>query len=130
MRWVSQTEKLVGHLSAITVKLSSLAEEGNWSQFLQLVPDRGRLISELNHLRERFNSLEFGRLPDQRKDQLNRRLRLEFENVAKVDQKIFDIINSEKKKLAGKLHQAYKGMSFLKQYKNRINSEKTIHRTI
>jgi len=122
----SEALKIADEILSLSREALECAQQKLWGRFFKIIQQRKDAIRKLNNLRELMNSEDF--IPD--KHILNDEMKRKYENIAKVDSKVFDIIKGEQEIITGKVDKINRGISFLKQYKRNVNSQELFHRTI
>ncbi|MFZ0390254.1 MAG: hypothetical protein WAN36_07315 [Calditrichia bacterium] len=127
---LTEVDYLIDKIYNFTMEAVNALQENAINEFTGWLQKRDTALKELAGLREKVNKNEESFIPQNFKNALNKAIQSKFENIIKVDQKIFDIMKEKKANLSGKIQQANKGKSFLDQYRKQVNSANERYRTL
>lgn len=130
LKLVEKFKKLLDEILELTNTAFEMVESANWEGFTEITTKRGGLIEQLKETRELMNEKIANNDFQIDKDKLDVEIAAKIKNITKVDAKILDIVSREKNKISKNVNLANQGKAFLKKYKNRVNSQKTVYKTI
>ena len=127
---ITAAQSIFDEILSLTNNAVICLKENDLSRLIEILKKREQKIKRLTKIREEINLKGKQKMSVPEKEEINKLIRLKIENIAKVDEKSFDIIKCQKSKIARKINEANKGLNFLKSYKQQVNSNKTFYRTI
>lgn len=127
---ISMSETLLAEIHALTEQALNYLQDRKWNDFQGVLEKRQEKIGQLLLAREEFSKHNGIEISEKERTKANRQLYPRLKNIAKVDKKIFDIMNGEKNMILEKLNQASQGKNFLRNYKKQVNHRKTFYRMI
>ncbi len=125
---INKQDELINHLfriAEVSEQLLKSAQQKNWQEFFDLLKKREKLLKKYD---ARLSDMEKqkSKLASETRARIRGELQTLFDKIAKVDQKIFDIINSEKERFFDEIIKMNKGLAFLKEYERKILSKSSI----
>ncbi len=104
--------------------------KGKIEDFQSMLHERETLFQQLVQVREQILNRFSARMKDAEIAEINQKIGSKIQIIAKVDREAFDIIDRMKKDLLEKMKQGRKGKVFLQKYREQVNHQKIIQRTI
>ena len=130
LKFVEKGKKLLDEILELTNTAFEMVECANWDEFRRITNQRGFLIEQLKETRELLNKNNLNNELEIDKEKINIEIAAKIKNITKVDAKILDIVSREKNEISKNVNLANQGKAFLKNYKSRVNSQKTVYKTI
>lgn len=127
---IRQAFTILDEIEALTERGILYLQQNEIISFANLVEKREELFGQLRQIRGDLNNGNSADFNPAQIAEINEKIRNKIQNITKVDRKAFDIINRVKMDLQEHMDQTKRGEKFLKSYKNRINSQRTVQRTI
>ena len=125
--FLRKMQEITDQISNVTSSLLSAAQDKNWEQFIELAKKRELLLHQFEQWRQLV--LKEVRRRKVSLPELDEWVKAQFQNVSKVNQRIGDIINEEKKQIMGDILRTLKGKAFLDRFRQRRMDARIISKT-